>query len=147
MAKKQISFASCNLFNLNIPGEGIYGDTDGWDQNVFDKKIEWTGSMLSKMESDVWGFQELWHEQALEDAFRKARLFSKYDLLVPDDHSGKSIVCAGAVRKEILEGAPEWISKFPEKFILMSGGDDAQTSKISVSNISGRRTVITCWKW
>lgn len=131
--RTQVSFASCNLLNINLPGLRIYRDADGWDQGVYDKKVAWTGSMLLKMYSDIWGFQELWHHKALKDAFKEARLYSKYRLLIPKNHKGKRIVCAGAVRKEIMVGKPEWIDDFPEKFILMSGGDDDQTSNISVS--------------
>ena len=134
MAKRtQVSFVSCNLFNINLPGLRIYSDSDGWDQDVYDKKVAWTGAMVSKMYSDVWGFQELWHRDALEDVFQEANLLNTYHLLVPDNHTGQRIVCAGAVRKEILIGNPKWIENFPEKFKLMSGGDDDQTSDISVS--------------
>lgn len=132
-ARKQVTFASCNLFNINLPGLPVYRDTDGWDQDAYDKKVIWTGSILSKMASDVWGFQELWHRKALHDVFKESGLRSKYELLVPKDHKGQRIVCAGAVRKEILVGDPEWIDDFPPKFTLMSGGDDAQTSDISIS--------------
>ena len=38
MAARDISFASFNLLNLQIPGEAVYSDKDGWDQNTFDKK-------------------------------------------------------------------------------------------------------------
>jgi predicted extracellular nuclease len=51
---------------------------------------------------------------------------------VPPNHAGQRIVCAGAVRSNILVGKPEWIDTFPEYFRLSSGGDDDQTSKIAV---------------
>ncbi|MCK5665075.1 MAG: hypothetical protein KAI17_16410, partial [Thiotrichaceae bacterium] len=132
-ARTKISFATCNLYNINKPGLPIYRDRDGWDQADYDKKVAWTASILTELKSDVWGFQELWHRQALEDSFKSAGLENKYQLLVPDNHKGQRIVCAGAVRKELLVGQPEWITKFPSKFNLNSGGDDAQSSNISVS--------------
>ena len=131
--RTKFSIASFNLFNFNIPGLPVYSDSDGWDQDAYEKKVAWTASILVNMYSDVWGFQELWHRQALEDVFKKAGLQPEYELLVPDDHKGQRIVCAGAVRKSILVGDPEWIENFPEKFRLMSGGGDAQTSEVSVS--------------
>lgn len=133
MARTKVSFASCNLYNINLPGLRIYSDPDGWDEDSYNKKVAWTGSILSKMSSDVWGFQELWHQQALKNVFNEPGLASNYKLLIPNDHEGQRIVCAGAVREEILVGNPEWIEDFPEKFILKSGGEDAQTSDISVS--------------
>ncbi len=131
--RTKVSFASFNLYNINLPGLRIYRDADGWDPDAYEKKVGWTASMLVNMASDVWGFQELWHRQALEDVFNKAGLHVDYQLLVPGNHEGQQIICAGAVRKEILVGDPEWIENFPEKFKLMSGGDDAQTSGVSVS--------------
>ncbi len=67
--RTQLSFATCNLYNLNAPGLRIYSDSDGWSQEEYDKKIAWTASVLEKLKSDVYGFQELWHRGALEDAF------------------------------------------------------------------------------
>jgi hypothetical protein len=131
-ARTKISFATCNLYNINKPGLPIYRDTDGWNQADYDKKVAWTASVLTELKSDVWGFQELWHHQALQDVFISSGLDSKYQLLVPENHSG-TIVCAAAVRKDLLVGQPEWINKFPPNFRLNSGGDDAQSSNISVS--------------
>ena len=131
-ARTQLSIATCNLYNINLPGLRIYSDSDGWDEETYRKKVKWTGEMIARVTTDVWGFQELWHTQALDDVFEAAHLKNDYRLLVPDGHAGQSIVCAGAVREDILIGDPEWISGFPEKFRLDSGGDDPQTSEIAV---------------
>jgi hypothetical protein len=127
------SMASFNLYNINLPGLPVYRDTDGWDQESYEKKVAWSAAQLIDMPADVWGFQELWHEQALADVFIKAGLQDEYELLVPENQLGQRIVCGAAVRKAILVGEPEWIERFPEKFRLMSGGGDAQTSEISVA--------------
>lgn len=142
MARTKISFATCNLFNINRPGLPVYRDSDGWDQVSYDKKVAWTGSIIKNMPSDTWGFQELWHHKALEDVFNTSGLLQKYELLVPEGHDGGHIVCAGAVRKDLLVDEPEWIVDFPEKFSLTSGGDDAQSSGISVSIDSFSRPVL-----
>jgi len=128
----QFSVASFNLYNLNLPGLRIYRDTDGWDPEVYESKVTWTALMLKSLKSDVWGFQELWHHQALTDVFTRAGQHLEYELLVPEGHAGGRIVCAGAVKKEILVGEPTWIENFPEKFRLESGGD-AQSPDISIS--------------
>ncbi len=128
-----VTFSSCNLYNLNLPGLRVYTDSDGWTQEAYDKKIEWTSDIIKTINADVIGFQELWHQKALQDVFKESKLQSEYSLLVPDGHTGQSITCAAAVKKEILIGDPDWITEFPEKFKLASGGDDAQTSGISVA--------------
>lgn len=135
MAAGDFSVATFNLFNLNLPGKKLYTGP-GWTQDEYDRKIAWTGEMLSCLSADVFGFQELWDGACLEQAFTAAKLLDKYDLLVPQTANGKRIVCAGAVKKGLLVGAPEWISDFPDKFKLHSSGDDPQTPAISV-NIKG----------
>ena len=135
MAKGDISFATFNLFNLNLAGKKLY-DAAGWTADQYKLKIDWTADMLRCVGADVIGFQELWDGQCLTDAFNAAGLFEKYDLLVPASANGKKIVCAAAVKKGLLVEAPEWISDFPPKFKLHSSGDDPQTPAISV-NIKG----------
>ena len=40
MAKRtQLTIASCNLYNLNLPGKKIYTNTKGWNQKEYDKKL------------------------------------------------------------------------------------------------------------
>ncbi|GAB4382558.1 endonuclease/exonuclease/phosphatase family protein [Albidovulum sp.] len=142
MARRKISFCSFNLFNLNEPGLPIYKDTDGWDRQIYDLKIAWTAAMLRIMKADVFGFQELWHADSLAAALRAAGLDGDYTAVVPPGHAGQKIVCAAAVRSEILTGMPVWIEAFPEDFILRSGGDDRQTGDIEVLIDSFSRPVL-----
>jgi len=122
MARRtQVSFATFNLYNLNLPGE------------EYDKKIVWAAEIIKKLKPRIWGFQELWNGDALLEVFEKAGMKDDYDFLIPPNHTGKRIVCAAAVEKGLLVGTPVWLEDFPDKFILQSGGDDAQTSDISVS--------------
>ena len=89
--------------------------------------------MLSNVDATCWGFQELWHKDALESAFDQAGIIDDFHLLIPDNHNGGGIVCGGAVLKDYIVGEPEWIEAFPEKLVLQSGGDDNQTPDISLS--------------
>lgn len=142
MNLKNLSFTTFNLFNLNEPGLPIYSDKDGWDQDTYDKKIAWTSHNLRLMNSDVFGFQELWHGDSLTRAFDASGSLAEYDLLVPEGHVGQKIVCGGAVKKGLLVGEHEWISGFPDAFKLQSRGDDAQTAEISVKIDSFSRPVL-----
>lgn len=142
MARTQVSFATCNLYNINLPGLKMYRDSDGWSDEEFDLKVQWMSSLIGKVDADIWGFQELWHYQALEQVFDRAELRDNYRLLAPEDHEGSGIICAGAVRPDILVGEPEWIKNFPDKFILQSGGSDRQTSEIGVSIDTFSRPVL-----
>jgi len=142
MSRTQLSLATCNLYNLNEPGLKMYRDKDGWSQEEYDKKIDWLSKILGSISSDVWAFQELWHADSLQNMFTSSGLDSEYTLLVPADHDGKRIICAGAVKSDILVGEPEWIKHFNEDFILQSHGDDPQTSKISVTIDSFSRPIL-----
>jgi endonuclease/exonuclease/phosphatase family metal-dependent hydrolase len=142
MPNRFVSFTTCNLYNLNLPGHAIYTDRDGWDEVQYDSKIAWLGRSLATMQADVFGFQELWHADALEDVLAQAHLDEDYTMLVPPEHEGDRIVCAGAVRTRMLMGEPEWIEAFPEDFRLESRGDDPQTPAISVDIGSFSRPVL-----
>jgi hypothetical protein len=135
MAKGDISFATYNLYNLNLPNKELY-DAPGWTDDQYKLKIAWTAEMLNCVRADVIGFQELWDGDCLEQAFTEAKLLDQYDLLVPSFADGTGIVCAAAARKGLLVDDPDWISTFPDKFKLSSKGDDPQTPAIGV-NIKG----------
>ncbi len=83
MARTRVSFASCNLYNLNRPGLPIYRDRDGWDEAAYERKVDWTAAQVRRLGADVWGFQELWHQVALADVFDAAGLAGDYRLLTP----------------------------------------------------------------
>ncbi len=142
MSRTKLSFATCNLYNLNEPGLRMYTNASGWSQDEYDKKISWTSHLLANLQTDVWAFQELWHLKSLQTVFKKTSLANDYTLLVPKNHSGQRIVCAGAVKSNILIGEPEWIDAFPDMLELRSGGDDDQASDISVEIDSFSRPVL-----
>lgn len=133
MGARDISFASFNLLNFHLPGARIYGDADGWEQDVYDKKVAYTADALSRLDADVIGFQELWGEDALLPALNGSALAGTHKLLVPDDHGDNKIICSAAVREDMLVGDPAWIDAFPDECVLRSTGDDPQQPDISVS--------------
>ena len=136
MARTRFSLATCNLYNLNLPGLPMYRDASGWTRAEYDAKLGWMAQALVHVNADVWGFQELWHAQALAEVFERAGLAGDYELLAPAGHAGGKIVCAGAVRKDMLAAEPEWIERFPPKFVLRDSGSDEQSPQVSV-NIKG----------
>lgn len=133
MGARDISFATFNLLNLHLPGKAIYGDKDGWDDKIFKKKVDYTARALTRIDADVVGFQELWAKDALQSAIDKSNLSASHTLLVPEGHKDNKIICAAAVRKDILVDEPEWIENFPEEYVLRSSGDDPQQPDISVA--------------
>ncbi|APG95738.1 endonuclease/exonuclease/phosphatase family protein [Sinorhizobium americanum] len=142
MKLKRLSIGTFNLYNLNEPGLPIYTDADGWSEEEYGRKIDWTQRTIRLLQPDIFGFQELWHADSLRRALAASDLDADYDLLAPQGANGSGIVCAAIVRKGLLVGEPEWIVEFPDKFVLHSSGDDPQTPAISVDIPSFSRPVL-----
>ena len=85
--------------------------------------------MLRRLAADFVGFQELWAEEALYHVIEGAGLKDTHTALVPPDHAGNGIVCAGAVRSDMLVADPEWITDFPRETVLRSTGDDPRARR------------------
>ena len=124
--KKTVSYASFNLFNLQLEGLKMYNNKP-WTKKQYDSKIIWASNKILEIDADVIGFQELWHQDALTEVFNTENLKGKYELIIPENHTGEKIVCAAAVRKDIKVIDRTWIEKFPEKFKMNSKGGDKQT--------------------
>ena len=86
--KKDISFGSFNLYNIQKPGRYVYGRQVS--QADYDPKRDWTAGMLCRLDADIIAFQELWQDiWCLEDVFAAARqkgLDGDYTLHVIGDH-------------------------------------------------------------
>lgn len=132
MLSRTVSFTSFNLCNLNEPQLGMYRDRSGWAPDAVERKVGWTAAMLQKARADVFGFQELWHRDTLARVLQQAGMDADYALLAPPDQRGQGIVCAAAVRRDMLDGEPEWITHFPPGFRLQSRGEDKQTAAMFV---------------
>lgn len=141
MQLKKLRIATFNLLNLNEPGLPIYTG-DGWTEEQYRRKIDWTQSLIRRLNPDVMGLQELWHSASLRRALDESGLADDYEIVVPPDADGKRIVCAALVRKGLKSGNAEWIVNFPEKFRLKSSGDDPQTPAIFVNISSFSRPVL-----
>lgn len=63
-----LQVATANLLNLALPDQLFYEDKDRYDQAEYERKIGWLGAMLARVNADVMGFQEVWHESALKAA-------------------------------------------------------------------------------
>ncbi|MGF1476676.1 MAG: endonuclease/exonuclease/phosphatase family protein [Geminicoccaceae bacterium] len=110
---RDISFATFNLYNLHLPGEQIYSDRDGWTNDEFERKLDWSARQLIEADADVIGFQECWRREALERIFERAGLADGYEILARDQDPA-TIQVALAARKGLIASEPLWIEAFPE---------------------------------
>ena len=139
----RFSVATANLFNLQLPGRRMHRFSKPWTEEEFARKSTWLGLMLRELDADVMGVQELWHTDALAEVLRRNGLEETYDLLAtPAD--GTKIVCGALVRKGLLSGQPEWVTRFPDGLHLESTSpEDPQAPDIKVTLSGFSRPVLT----
>lgn len=123
---RDLSFATVNLFNLQVPGGITYNDEPQFADNAegresYENQVSWMANRVALLDADVLGFQELWAAEALENVFAKAGLGADYDLIARDAPGRGQPQVALAIRKDrhgestLLDGA-DWIASFPDTF-------------------------------
>ena len=134
MNLRRFSVATFNLYNLQLPGKAMNRNQTPWTEAQYASKLVWTARQLRQLDADIVGFQELWHADALEQMLVESGLDQTYDLLATPA-VGSRITCAAIVRKDLLQGVPNWISDFPDNVRLESDNDplDPQAPHISVT--------------
>ncbi len=129
-----LTFATFNLYNLQIAGESMYHGQK-YTSRQYNDKIQWTAAMLKRLDADIIGFQELWHPDALSEAFETAGLEGEYSLVSKKFRN--SIGTAMAVRNNHSVDSFEWIKDFPDELVLKKRKSTATSGvpdyKISVA--------------
>jgi endonuclease/exonuclease/phosphatase family metal-dependent hydrolase len=73
-APATLVLATCNAQNLANPGRLFYANQDPFSTDEYQRKIDWLGSMMRRLNADVVAFQEIWDEAALRDAIAASGL-------------------------------------------------------------------------
>ena len=143
---RDLSFATINLLNLQVPG-GITYDNDPHIPDTpeghaeYQMRLVWLARQVREIEAEIIAFQELWSAQALTDVFAEANLLDQYDLVARDAPGRGRPQVALAVRKDrhgnsqLLPGA-EWIPDFPADFGC--GDPDSQFGRLPGRPCFGR---------
>lgn len=143
---RDISFASFNLYNLQLPGEPWR--TEPYTEAQYAAKIAWSAAALRALDADVIVFQELWSAQGLKDLFAAAQLDSGYDLVFLRDTGWYDIAVALAVREPWGVRAKVNHKTFPKGTILKkrevdrNGGNLDEDDDIEVVISSFSRAII-----
>lgn len=126
--RRNLGIANFNLYNLNLPGQPIYGK-DGWTDEQFAAKIAFSRRLVQEVDADIIGFQECWDAEALAEIFSGPDLRDRYDL-VARTLEPRAIQVALAVRKGMLQEEPTWIEDLPEdaRFVDLKEARDARES-------------------
>lgn len=115
---RDISFASFNLYNLQVVGAATHTGSPTFTEATYDARLAWASGLLQQLDADVIAFQELWSAQALHDLFHRAELSEQYELHFIADQ-WYDIAVAAAVRKpwRVIEKALH--KSFPDNFRLV----------------------------
>lgn len=123
---RDLSFATFNLLNLQVPGGLTYSNVPPFPENdegriAYDMKVKWTADQILRLDASVIAFQELWSKQALIDVFDRARIRDEYDIVARDSPAHGKPQVALAVRKDrngntLIVDDCEWIESFPDNF-------------------------------
>lgn len=95
--------ASCNLLNLALPGRAFYANQPPYAQAEYDRKIDWLGAMLARLNADVVGFQEVWDENALRAAVARSELRYPQVLAPGAEHGATGTPRVGLATRLALE--------------------------------------------
>ena len=66
--------SNCNVLNLALPGRLFYDNQDRYSDDEYERKIDWLGAQIARLNADVAGFQEVWDEAALKAAVARSGL-------------------------------------------------------------------------
>ncbi len=70
---RDVTFATINLYNLQLPDRPRYPNSTPYTREQYDAKVTWTAEALARLDADIVAFQELWSGQCLRDVLAKAK--------------------------------------------------------------------------
>ncbi len=122
----QFNVCTFNLYNLVLP-EKLYHGTRNYTKNTYNKKIRWIAHQLSTMNTDIVGFQEVWHKTALQEAVRLSGQFKKHQVYMHSRRGSGSVVALASKFPTQLKGPTE---AFP-KDLSISVSDELTVDEFS----------------
>ncbi len=100
-----LQVATGNLLNLAAPGHLYYPNQHPYDSSEAERKTQWLGAMLARLNADVLGVQEVWDESALRAAVRASGLH--YSIVVaPGAENGEQQGASGTPRVGLVTRLP-----------------------------------------
>lgn len=80
-----VKVGTFNVMNLGVPGRPTYPG-EGLSNEDAEKKISWTSRLLSEMDADFVGFQEVFHREALVEAVNRSGVYPGATVDVADEN-------------------------------------------------------------
>lgn len=115
---KVFRIGTFNLCNLALPNQVFY-EHEHYTPQEYARKRDWTSEQLNRMQADIVGFQEVFHEQALQDVVASSSFCREFNTLVATPITDTPAV-ALVSRFPILDY--RLIEEFPPRAQLDFGG-------------------------
>ena len=108
---KSFKVGTFNLYNLVLPNHTYYGNRK-YSVEDFGRKVQWIRNQVEDMDTQIMGFQEVFHKEALVTALGSTS-FSAEDIHVFGETGNSPVV--GLASTFPLAGEVESISRIPEE--------------------------------
>ena len=109
----QLKIGSFNVYNLVRVGVPYY-DKPPYSPEEFGEKADWIAGQLRRMDADIVGFQEVFHEDALVDVAGHSGRYDGGTVIAPGANGEGPRV--GLATSLALAGTPEAVEAFPDGF-------------------------------
>ena len=110
-ALSTLMVANCNLLNLALPEREFYANQDRYRADEYQRKLDWLGAQLARLNADVLGFQEVWDEAALKAAVERSGLRYAH-VVAPGAEAGAQGTPRVALATRLAVESLESISEF-----------------------------------
>ena len=88
MKGKQFRVGTFNLCNLALPDVEFYPG-NRYSPEEYQKKVAWIAHQLDRMHTNIVGFQEVFHEEALRAALHQSQTHQHYHLVMAQDETSE----------------------------------------------------------
>ena len=135
-----VKVGTFNLRNLARARESFYPDERPYSEAEYERKATWTAEQLRRMDADLVGFQEVFHDEALRDVCGRSGRFGDGTVTAPgaDGASGPRLGLATALT-------------WPSRSRRSPTSPPARTRRSTVSRCRWGRSVVRCsvpaWSW
>jgi endonuclease/exonuclease/phosphatase family metal-dependent hydrolase len=137
-----IKVGTFNTYNLVLP-EVVYYTNRQYSQAAYDKKVAWIAEQLRRMDADVVGFQEVFHEEALDEAITASGIYEDSEVLVGEEQDGRLGPLNGLVSRYPV-AAQGSINLFPDEARLeYDGAVVPSVARVFVVHLKSKRPLFT----
>ena len=132
MPPKSLKVATFNLYNLVSPNVTYYGRNQ-YSSEEYAKKTGWIAGQLERMNADIVGFQELFHEDALKDVLRGVKSYENPHFAVgyPADYNPKDPRPLVAIASRFPISNYQVYEDFPPEVLLEINDKDIPLDQFS----------------